>query len=304
MQNTTRSEADYLIHPATRLGHVHYTVRDLELQIRFYVDVLGMNLHWEMNDTAALGAGSDDLLLLTRSKNATRFNKTTGMYHFALLYPNRRELARSIARLIRLGYPNYPTDHVFTKSTYLDDPEGNNIELYVYSLEDGAVSIENGDLIVRRIDGRVSNGREPLDLEALFKELAPTDNLDASLPPELQIGHVHIYSASLEDQIHFYRDIIGFKEGWVIPNMHMADVALERPHVVAFNTWQGEGAPSPPPNALGIRYFTIELPDQNELENVLSRVRQADLPVEENGPGVIIRDPAHIQIRLTTKEVT
>jgi catechol 2,3-dioxygenase len=303
MHQESTSKTDYLIHPDTKLGHVHYIINDLDLQIKFYVNVLGMLLHWQEKDSAGLGAGSDDLLVLTQVRDARRTDRSTGMYHFALLYPSRRELACSVARLFRLRYPNSPTDHVFTKSTYLNDPEGNVIELYVYSLEDGTVFIENGNLRVRRVDGSMSNGREPLDLDALFKELSPTDNLDAPLPPDLQVGHVHIYGSNLNDQMHFYRDILGFRGGWFIPNMRMADVALDHPHIIAFNTWMGEGAPPAPENAAGIRYFTIELPAQVELDKVLERVRRAGLPIEENKDGVMIWDPAHIQVRLIAKAV-
>jgi catechol 2,3-dioxygenase len=52
-----------------------------------------------------------------------------GLYHFAVLFPNRKELARAMARLFAMRYENYPTDHIMTKTTYLDDPEGNGITL-------------------------------------------------------------------------------------------------------------------------------------------------------------------------------
>src|SRR4029077_3623293 len=109
-----------------------------------------------------LGAGGDDLLRLTESKAARRYRGTTGIYHFAILLPNRRELARAIGRLFALRYPNYPTDHIMTKTTYLDDPEGNNIELYTESPEDGAMVYVNGSAETRRADGTLSDGREPL----------------------------------------------------------------------------------------------------------------------------------------------
>ena len=70
---------------------------------------------------------------------------TTGIYHFAILLPNRRELARAIARLFALRWPNSPTDHIMTKTTYLDDPEGNNIELYTESPEDGSMGFKDGE---------------------------------------------------------------------------------------------------------------------------------------------------------------
>src|SRR6185436_17802932 len=113
--------------------------------------------------------------------NARRAQHTTGMYHFAILYPSRKELARAIARLFALRYPNSPTDHGVSKPTYLDDLEGNNIELYVRSLDDGVFEIIDGQMAVRYADGRMGTGRDPLDLEALFGELDEKDRLDLPL---------------------------------------------------------------------------------------------------------------------------
>ena len=123
-------KTEFRIHPATRMGHVHLTVAELDRQVEFFQEVIGLKLHWREGATAGLGAGNGDLLRLTEVRSARRYRGTTGLYHFAILLPNRRELARAIARLYSLRYPNYPTDHVMTKTTYLDDPEGQNIELY------------------------------------------------------------------------------------------------------------------------------------------------------------------------------
>src|SRR5688500_6532272 len=125
----TQMESHTAIHPATRMRTVHLTVADLERQIGFYQQVIGLMLHWREGAAAGLGVGGEDLLRLTEVPGARRYRGTTGMYHFAILLPTRRELARAVARLFSLRYPNYPTDHVMTKTTYLDDPEGNNIEL-------------------------------------------------------------------------------------------------------------------------------------------------------------------------------
>lgn len=302
IQTNPTPETKYTIHPATRLGHVHYTAANLERQIEFYQEALGFKLHWREGKTAALGAGGEDLLRLTEVPGARRFQHTTGMYHFALLYPSRRELARAIARLFALRYPNYPTDHVVSKTTYLDDPEGNNIELYIRTLDDGEMVMENGRFIVRRADGTLSDGREPLDVESLFQELTADTRLDAPLPEGMEMGHVHIYGSSLEKSLHFYHNILGFKPGLVASTFRMGDVSptLEKPHVIAFNTWQGEGAPPPPPDSLGIRYFTIVLPNNDELAQVLARIQAAGLPVEETAEGHLVHDPSHIAVVLTT----
>lgn len=295
------SETEALIPPTTELGYVHLTVANLERQLEFYQTVLGFKLHWRDGATAGLGAGGSDLLRLTELSNARRVEGATGMYHFAILYPSRRELARAIARLFTLRYPNSPTDHIISKTTYLDDAEGNNIELYVRSLEDGTVETINGDVIIRHADGRPSNGREPLDVEALFRELSPDDRLDLPLPGGTRLGHIHLYAASLSDSMHFYHEVIGFMKGPVSASFRMGEVALseDQPHVIAFNTWKGQGAPPPPPDALGIRYFTIVLPDTAELEQVLERVRQADLETEPTEQGILVRDPSQIAVVLT-----
>ena len=121
-------KTEFSIHPATRPGHVSLTVADLDRQVEFYRGVIGLKLHWREDAAAGLGVGNDDLLRLTEARSARRYRGTTGIYHFAILLPNRRELARAIGRLFSLRCLNYPTDHIMTKTTYLDDPEGNNRE--------------------------------------------------------------------------------------------------------------------------------------------------------------------------------
>src|SRR5436190_16514283 len=131
------STEKFSIPPTTRLGHVHLTVNNLDREISFYTKVLGFKLHWRESAEAALGTESEVLLLLSENPTARRVQNTSGMYHFAILYPSRKELARAIARLFAMRYPNSPTDHGISKTTYLDDLEGNTIELYARSLEDG-----------------------------------------------------------------------------------------------------------------------------------------------------------------------
>jgi catechol 2,3-dioxygenase len=241
------------------------------------------------------------LLRLTEDRAARRAQRSTGMYHFALLYPSRKELARAIARLFELQYPNAPTDHGMSKTTYLDDAEGNNIELYVRSLEDGSIKLVNGQIIVQYADGRIGNGRDPLDVEALFRELDEGDRLDLPLPEGTRIGHIHLYASSLESSMNFYSRVLGFQEGPLIESFRMGEVGLneQQNHVVAFNTWKGEGIPPAPENALGMRYFTIVPPNAGELQRVVERVRAAGLPIEETPEGIIVHDPSHIKIIIT-----
>ena len=226
---------NFSIHPETRIGPLALTVSSLASMIPFYQEALGFQVKGQKGSRVTLGTSREDILELVEDPTASRQSRTTGLYHFALMLPSRKELARAVARLYQLHYPNYPTDHVISKSTYLDDPEGNNIELYIESAEDGKLVSEDGRLLIRRSDGRLSGGRDPLDLDALFGELSPGDNLDEPLPVETTMGHVHLYSSDLQESMHFYSDILGFKPRVADEDFGMGDVGLDRPHIIAFN---------------------------------------------------------------------
>jgi catechol 2,3-dioxygenase len=291
---------DPLLLPSeTALGHVHYTTADLDKQLDFHTRTLGLQLHWREDGRAGLGAGRHDLIRFTKKPGAERAPKTTGMYHFALLLPDRKELARLIARLYKEGISHSPTDHVFTKTTYLDDPEGNTIEVYTYSLEDGEYFYQDGQFAARWADGRPSSGREPLDLEDLFDHLGPDDSLNQPVPEAAEIGHVHLSASDLDAQMAFYRDVLGFRFGGMGKKFGMAEVELERPHVIAFNIWQGRGIPPAPADALGLRYYTMVLPDRAALDEVLDRIRSTGISIEKDPQGYAVQDPAGIQIMLT-----
>src|SRR3990170_2825888 len=284
---------EFRIHPDTRPGHISLTVADLDRQIDFYREVIGLRLHWREGVEAGLGAGQKDLIRLTEDRGAKRFRGTTGLYHFAILLPSRRELARAIARLFDLRYPNYPTDHIMTKTTYLDDPEGQNIELYTDTPEEGAMGFVNGAFLARRADGTPSDGREPLDVEALLRELTSVDRLDEPMPQGTSLGHVHLYVADLGAAMRFYHDLLGFDDMGIAPTFRMGMVSAGGyHHHIGFNTWLGEGAPPPPANSLGMRHFTFVLPDKPALEQVREQVEGAGIVLERAEDGFLMRDPS------------
>jgi catechol 2,3-dioxygenase len=301
-QTQTETKTDFSIHPATRMGPVALTVANLENQILFYTQVLGFKLHWRDGNKAGLGAGGADLLRLTEEPILNRYRGATGLYHFAILFPNRRELARALARLFAMKYENYPTDHIMTKTTYLDDPEGNGIELYAESPEDGTWSLANGDYITRRADGSLSSGREPLDVKALLENLQEEDRLDQAISPETRVGHVHLHVRNIEEAVDFYHGIIGFDVMGIAKAFRMAFFSAGGyHHHLGLNTWQGEGAPPPPADAAGLRYFTIELPNQETLEQVIERIDAAGIPSNRTEQGLLVHDPSENGVMLSLR---
>ena len=292
-QTNTPAKQEYSVHPATRMGHVSLTVANLENQILFYEKAIGLKLHWREGNKAGLGAGGADLLQLTEEPNLKRYRGGTGLYHFAIVFPNRRELAIAMARLFALKVPNSPTDHVMTKTTYLSDPEGNGIELYCESPEDGSWTIKDGNYEARWADGRWSDGREALDVDALFTHLKEDDKLDAPVPAETRMGHVHLHVRDIPEAVDFYHGVLGFDVMGVSKGIGMAFVSAGGyHHHIGLNTWNGRGAPPPPPDAVGLRFMTVDYPNPSVLAEVTARVEAAGIPYNKTDDGYLLHDPS------------
>jgi len=281
------------IHPDTRPAFIHLRVGNLGRVVPFYRDVLGLQVNRLMDQQVVLGVAGRDLVVLQELPQGKRYRGVCGLYHFAILLPDRRALARAIARLFALRYPNVPTDHIMTKTTYLEDPEGNQIELYCESPEDGIFALQNGDFFARRSDGTWSDGREALDVAVLFAHLDKVDRLDVPLPPQTVIGHFHLHVANLEQTRRFYHEQLGFDDMGVAPRFRMGMVSAGGyHHHIGYNTWQGEGAPPAPLNALGLAAIAFSLPNLEAWKTFRERLKETSLPFDRQGESVSLTDPS------------
>src|SRR5713226_7285324 len=193
---------------------VELAVTDGDRALRFYRDYVGLTPQPSSDSAIRLGAGGRELVVLYPDAERPVVPRTSGLYHLAILVPDRRELARVIARLGRLGWDQYPTDHVMTKANYLWDPDGNGIEIYTESPEDGTMGMVNGTFGAWDKEGRPRSGRDPIDLEELFTHLTEDDRtrdgLLAPMPGAAKMGHVHLHVADVDDAPRFYADLVGF----------------------------------------------------------------------------------------------
>lgn len=160
--------AEPAIHPETRIGHVHLKVSDLDRAVAFYRDAFGFEVTQRYGGSAAfLSAGGyhHHLGLNTWESRGGQPPPpgATGLYHFAILYPDRRELARALKRLVDHGVAiDGASDHGVSEAIYLHDPDGNGIEFYRDRPPDEWPRDTNGELVMVT---------EPLDLRALLAEL-------------------------------------------------------------------------------------------------------------------------------------
>ena len=276
-------------------------VRDLDQSIEFYTKVLKMTVHQREGDTAILGNTEHILLELTQNAEAEAYPQATGLYHFAIIYPTERELAEAIAWLFTLRVGNSPTDHGYSKTTYLLDPDGNTIELYIRTPERAVYTEdETGELVVKYADGRLGNGRDQLNLEELFGTLDEKSKLDLPLSAETAMGHVHLFTSNIEKMMVFYRDVIGLGEGMMLKEFQMGDVALSEVefHVIAFNQWKGNILPPPDPN-IGMHHYTLVVPDDTAYTELKSRIEAAGVEMTSHQAGYFIKDPAGLKLYIT-----
>jgi catechol 2,3-dioxygenase len=264
-----------------RLGPVHLTVTDLDRSIPFYESAIGLRLAGRDGGAASLGAGGEELLVLTEEPQARPAGRHAGLYHFALLHPSRLELARAAQRLIATRTPvTGASDHKISEAIYLPDPDGNGIELA------SDRSREHwGDLS----DPTALGGPEPLDMHGLL-ELVEGAEPPAHASDGLSVGHLHLHVGDIEEALGFWRGLIGFEVMTRFPSAAFISAGGYHHHL-GLNTWRGEGVPPMPAGTVGLRHWTVVLEDPTDVAGVRGRVAGAGAPVEERPGGFLTRDP-------------
>jgi catechol 2,3-dioxygenase len=287
--------------PGETLAHgaVHLDVTDLPRALAFWRDLLGLTDLGEADGVARLGAGGRELIVLHAGAVRGPQRGHSGLYHVALHLPDEREFARVLARLGAARYPQAPTDHIFSKATYLDDPDGIGLELTLETPDRvSEMSVHGSEFRIVDRDGRRRSPVEPLDTDEVFSHLGEAA-LDLPLPDAIKVGHVHLHVSNLDQANAFYRDQIGFAEHTFLL-IGMADLQTggRFPHRLALNVWQGVGAPQPPAGTAGLRHFTIAARDAAGLAAIRSRLEAAGTDLETDGDALFARDPAGNRFQL------
>jgi len=281
------------------MGAVELAVTDGDRALRFYREYVGLTPLPSDGGAMRMGAGGRELVVLQPGAEQPVVPRTSGLYHLALLVPDRRELARVIGRLGRLRWEQYPTDHVMTKANYLWDPDGNGIEIYAESPEDGTMGFGNGTFVAYDKDGKPRSGRDPIDLEELFSHLREDDSLDAPMPDETKMGHVHLHVADVDDALRFYHDLVGFDVMGHVPGVGFISAGGYHHHL-GLNEWAGHGARPAPAGAAGMRRFTVELPTKRDLDDVINRLEHGEVRLTEEAGGYAAVDPSANRVLFRT----
>src|SRR3954452_23573802 len=264
-------------------GAVRLRVADLGGQREFYEQAIGLSALDLADGLARLGVDGAPVVELSAGPEAPpRPPRTTGLFHLAILVPDRRKLAAALARAVRAGGRlSGASDHLVSEALYLNDPEGNGIEIYRdrpradWGYEDGGIQMST----------------LPLDLDELLAELPEGDAGTGGMPSGTRIGHVHLNVADLEAAERFYAQLLGFD---ITVRTYPGALFLSTGgyhHHIGVNTWLGPGAPAPPEGSRGLEWFEL-LVEERRLGQVEERLHRAGLSVEGSDAGLLTRDPS------------
>jgi catechol 2,3-dioxygenase len=271
------------------IGAVALKVRDLDRLAAFYRDAIGLAVLDQSKDSALLGAGGVPFVHLEYSPNAKPDDtREAGLYHTAFLMPTRADLARWILHVARNRVQlTGASDHAVSEAFYLDDPEGNGIEVY-YDRPAETWQWTGNDL-------RITT--DPLDIDDILREVAPTAGF-AGAPDGMRIGHVHLRVGDVGRAETFYRDALGLE---VTRRRHGASFLSSGRyhHHIAGNVWHSAGAAVRDDNRAGLSWLALEAADAAAFDQASARLAQAGHQLVPVANGVETTDPWGARIRIT-----
>jgi catechol 2,3-dioxygenase len=278
------------IDPRTKLGAVRLTVHDLERSTQFYERLLALQPRAVSRSTVAFSTASGELIVeLTGAPEApARDPNQTGLFHFAVLFPSRRDLAVALVRLATARWPlSGASDHLVSEALYLNDPDGNGIELYADRPRESWQFMQNGQVAMDTL---------PLDIDALVQELEldppESEGRDRLIPAGTRMGHIHLQVASIPEAEQFYAGLLGFDVMARVRDSALFVSAGGYHHHIGLNTWNSRNGSTPQTESVGLRSFDLWLPDERALDAALSSVSAAGLPLLEAQGGSLVRDPS------------
>ncbi|MEH7073123.1 VOC family protein [Neobacillus drentensis] len=272
--------------PNIYVGEVNIKVKNLDYSLTFYQDIMGFQVLEKSEHKAVLTTdGKNPLLTIEQLKDVMpKTERSTGLYHFAILLPSRADLSVFLRHMVQSGYPLGAADHYVSEALYLNDPDGNGIEVY----RDRPSSDWNWK------NGLVEMATEELDGNGI---LAESDEEWSGLPAGTLMGHIHLHVNNLQKAEEFYTKGLGFEVVSYYPQAAFLSTGKYHHHI-AINTWQGEGAAIPPENSLGLKWYSLVFPDETVRERAVNQLKQLGARITEEADFFVTEDPSGNQIRL------
>jgi catechol 2,3-dioxygenase len=281
----------YRLPEATRLAGVKLQISDLERSLGFYGTALGLRLLERGDAWATLGRErSERVLIELVERKGTRpagRSGRLGLYHFAILLPDRESLGRLVRHMMQSGIRPGAGDHLVSEAFYLNDPDGHGIEVYA----------DRPRSAWRRVGRELMLATDPVDVEALLR--VGGDAPWTGMPGGAVIGHVHLHVGNIDEAAAFFSEGLGFDRiTWSYPGALFLGAGGYHHHL-GTNTWAGPAAKPADGDVARLLEWTIELPDEESIASVGDQLEQAGYTADRRGAGELVtRDPWGTQIRL------
>jgi catechol 2,3-dioxygenase len=279
---------------ATRLGPVRLQVADLARSLAYYERVLGLAVLSRDPASAVLGTHGDarPLVVLTENQAARgmRPRASLGLYHFAILLPDRASLGRFVRHVATTGERMGAGDHLVSEAFYLQDPDGLGIEVYA----------DRPRSTWRRRGRELMLATDPVDVEGVLA--AAGDTTWTGMPAGTVVGHVHLHVGDLSAAAAFYASGLGFDRiTWSHPGALFLGAGGYHHHLGA-NTWAGPGAQPPAQDEARLIEWTVELPSAADVADVERSLAQGGHAWERVSPEAIAaRDPWGTAVRVVAR---
>ena len=279
----------YRLPDETRLGPVKLQVSDLARSVAYYETVIGLHAISQGGGNARLGAHGDDTMLVGLTEkpgvNAVPRRGLLGLYHFAILVPDRASLGRFLRHAVSLGVHVGMADHLVSEALYLTDPDGLGIEVYVDRPRESW----------KKVDRQLAMASDPLDAENLMA--AGGGAPFTGLPKGTKIGHVHLYVGDIEKASHFYHEGLGFdKMVWSYPGaLFLAAGGYH--HHLGTNTWAA-GAPPASDGDARLLEWEVLVPSSSDADAALTNIESAGHEVSRESGGGTVIDPWGTRVRV------
>ena len=280
---------NYRLPESAHIGRVRLQVADLERSIAYYETVIGFRVLGREEGVARLGAHGDDRVLIElHEKSGVRpvaRRGQIGLYHFAILLPDRAELGRFLAHLVALGVRAGMADHYVSEALYLSDPDGLGIEVYA----------DRPRTAWRESQGELAMASDPLDVDSVIA--AGKGEPWTGAPAGTTIGHVHLYVGDLDEAARFYHEGLGLdKIVWSYPGALFMSAGGYHHHL-GTNTWAA-GAPLATDDDARLLDWEVVVPTTADADAAARSISDAGHPVERSEKGHAARDPWGTTLRL------
>ena len=281
---------NYRLPDATHIGAVTLQVSNLERSVEFYRDFLGLAEIAKDAESAELGVDGRTLVRLRAGARGPLLARRLGLYHFAILLPDRPSLGRALDHLVRNGLRPGASDHLVSEALYISDPDELGIEIYRDRRRDEWTSTNR----------QLNMATDPLDFEDVIN--AGGGQQWTGMPSGTVIGHVHLHVGDIDEAKAFYHNAVGLDVMvWSYPGaLFLAAGGYH--HHLGTNTWAGPRATPPKRDEPQLLQWQLVLPSPNDVAAAVANIEQNNYSVTPEEPGgSIANDPWGTALQLTVQ---